>query len=193
MNWMTIIEQAAQGLGYELVSTERTPGGLLRVTIDFPWNPAAPVRWITAEDCEKLTRQLQYALEVDGLNYSRLEVSSPGIDRPLKNERDLERFSGEAVDVTLKESIGQVGQDQVEATVGHSRKKFRGILAKAESGWMLACQEPPIGTPPPKGTKKPKVQTYSLGFAWDEIKEARLAPLVNFKGRGSAPADETAE
>jgi ribosome maturation factor RimP len=70
------------GLGYDLVEIERAQGGTLRITIDWPWQPptegeAAVLQFITVEDCEKVTRQLQFALEVDGVDYKRLEVSSP--------------------------------------------------------------------------------------------------------------------
>ena len=96
-----IVEQTVTGFGYELVEIERSAGGLLRITIDFPWTPGAE-QFINVEDCEKVTRQLHFALEVDAVEYKRLEVSSPGIDRPLKREQDFERFAGEVVDVTLK-------------------------------------------------------------------------------------------
>ena len=91
-----IVEQIVTGLGYELVELERSAGGTLRVTIDFPWTPedGADEKLINVEDCERVTRQLQYTLEVEAVEYKRLEVSSPGIDRPLKGERDFERFAG---------------------------------------------------------------------------------------------------
>src|SRR5579864_2713366 len=103
------VEQTVAGLGYDLVEIERSAGGLLRVTIDLPWSgpksvdaaAGVPEPFVTVEDCEKVTRQLQFALEVDGADYKRLEVSSPGIDRPLRNEQDFERFVGEVIDVTL--------------------------------------------------------------------------------------------
>ena len=100
-----IVEQIVIGLGYDLVEIERCPGGLLRITIDLPWAapvegaPALPEPFITVEDCEKVTRQLQFALEVDGVDYKRLEVSSPGIDRPLRHEQDFVRFAGSVIDI----------------------------------------------------------------------------------------------
>ena len=125
-----------KGLGYDLVEIERTAGGLLRVTIDLPWmapnSEAAAVGLpdpaVTVEDCEKVTRQLQFALEVDGAEYKRLEVSSPGIDRPLRNEQDFERFAGEVIDLTLKAPMGAAAAGQVSPT----RKKFRGTLERVE-------------------------------------------------------------
>ncbi|MFZ9665268.1 MAG: ribosome maturation factor RimP, partial [Limnohabitans sp.] len=96
-----IVEQTVKGLGYDLVETERSAGGLLRVTIDLPWQVGAPEQFITVEDCEKVNRQLQFALEVEGLDYRRLEISSPGIDRPLRHAQDFERFVGHVIDITL--------------------------------------------------------------------------------------------
>jgi ribosome maturation factor RimP len=101
------IDDTVRGLGLELVELERSAGGLLRVTIDFPWSPGEPSeRLVTVEDCERVTRQLQYVLEVEGVDYRRLEVSSPGIDRPLRHALDFERFEGEEVDLVLKAPIG---------------------------------------------------------------------------------------
>ncbi|TXI23847.1 MAG: ribosome maturation factor RimP, partial [Ottowia sp.] len=127
------IDDTIRGLGFELVELERSAGGLLRVTIDFPWSPDEAVRLITVEDCERATRQLQYVLEVESVDYHRLEVSSPGIDRPLRHAQDFERFEGELVDVTLKAPIGEAAAGQVHA----SRKKFRGTLHKVDdSHWQ---------------------------------------------------------
>ncbi len=118
-----IVEQTVAGLGYDLVEIERSAGGLLRVTIDLPWTAPTseavaaglPEPFVTVEDCEKVTRQLQFALEVDGVDYKRLEVSSPGIDRPLRNEQDFERFVGEVIDITLKAPMGAAAAGQVSA------------------------------------------------------------------------------
>lgn len=111
-----VVEQIVTGLDYDLVEIERSAGGLLRVTIDLPWvQPAADVpapvveQFVTVEDCEKVTRQLQFALEVDGVEYKRLEVSSPGIDRPLRHEQDFVRFEGSVIDITLRAPIGAAG------------------------------------------------------------------------------------
>ena len=102
-----IVEQTVAGFGYDLVGIERSAGGLLRVTIDMPWQGRSqPEQFVNVEDCEKVTRQLQFALEVDGVEYKRLEVSSPGIDRPLRHARDFERFTGHVIDITLKAPFG---------------------------------------------------------------------------------------
>ena len=179
------IEQTVTGLGYELVEIERTGGGLLRVTIDMPYVKGAE-QFINAEDCEKVTRQLQFVLEVEGAEYARLEVSSPGIDRPLRNEKDFERFAGELIDITLKAPIGVAAS--AGSTVAASRKKFRGTLERvAQGGWQIVWSDAPPVKPGQRVSKKREpAPLQALGFTLDEISQARLAPIVNFKGRGAA-------
>ncbi|WP_162570475.1 ribosome maturation factor RimP [Variovorax sp. SRS16] len=191
------VEQTVAGLGYDLIEVERSAGGLLRVTIDLPWNgpnseaaaAGAPEPFVTVEDCEKVTRQLQFALEVDGADYKRLEVSSPGIDRPLRSEQDFERFAGEVIDITLKAPMGAAAGGQVSA----SRKKFRGTLervagADGSQGWQIVWTDEPQPKPGQKISKKRAPATLqALGFALDELREARLAPIVDFKGRRPKP------
>ena len=181
-----IVEQIVKGLDYDLVEIERAAGGLLRITIDLPWvqpEPGAPVaeQYVTVEDCEKVTRQLQFALEVDGVEYARLEVSSPGIDRPLRHEQDLIRFDGSVVDVTLKAPIGAAASGLVNAT----RKKFRGELSRADSGgWQIVWSDEPAVKPGQRISKKRvPAPLQALGFTLDEVRDIRLAPIVDFKGR----------
>lgn len=153
------------GLGYELVDVERAPRGLLRVFIDRVPGRSYPTgggEFVTVDDCEAVTRQLQYALEVDGVDYARLEVSSPGLDRPLKTPADYERFLGQAVSLVLKLPF-------------QGRKTWHGVLARAEApaeGWQLLLRQ---------GARE-----QVLGFAIDEVREARLVPVVDFKGRKAA-------
>ena len=185
-----IVEQTVSGLGYDLVEIERAQGGTLRITIDWPWQPptegeaAVPPQFITVEDCEKVTRQLQFALEVDGVDYKRLEVSSPGIDRPLRYEQDYQRFEGEVIDITLKAPMGAAAAGQVSPL----RKKFRGRLSRAEAGgWQIVWSDEPAAKPGQKISKKrAPAPLQVLGFTLDELREARLAPIVDFKGRGAA-------
>lgn len=191
-----VVEQVVRGLGYDLVEVERSAGGLLRVTIDMPWlspdadvtqpavhaETAAPAeRFVTVEDCEKVTRQLQFALEVEGVDYKRLEVSSPGIDRPLRHEQDFIRFTGAVIDITLKAPIGDAAAGQVHAL----RKKFRGTLERAASGgWQIVWSDAPAPKPGQKVSKKrAPAPVQVLGFTLDELRDARLAPIVDFKGR----------
>lgn len=195
-----IVEQTVSGLGYDLVEIERSAGGLLRITIDLPWvqpqDGVTPVvQFINVEDCEKVNRQLQFAMEVDGIEYKRLEISSPGIDRPLRHAQDYERFAGHVIDVTLKSPMGAAAGGQVHA----SRKKFRGTLEKVvaadgATGWQIVWSDAPPVKPGQKVSRKripPPLQ--ALGFALDELRESRLAPIVSFRGRGGPGATDGAE
>lgn len=125
--------------------------------------------------------QLQFALEVDGVEYKRLEVSSPGIDRPLRHEQDFVRFEGSVIDITLKAPMGAAAAGQVSA----NRKKFRGTLERAESGgWQIVWRDEPAVKPGQKVSKKRvPAPLQALGFTLDELRDARLAPIVDFKGR----------
>lgn len=181
-----IVAQTVTGLGYDLVELERSAGGTLRVTIDFPWNPGEE-KFVNVEDCERVTRQLQYTLEVEEVDYKRLEVSSPGIDRPLRSERDFERFAGEVVDITLKAPMGPAAAGQVAA----NRRKFRGTLEKTAQGWQVSWSDEPAPQPGRKVAKKKEPAVVQvLGFTLDELKEARLAAIVDFKGRKRAGVQE---
>ena len=187
-----IVEETVAGLGYDLVEIERSAGGLLRVTIDLPWQPPTPEtqdlpeQFVTVEDCEKVTRQLQFALEVDGAEYKRLEVSSPGIDRPLRHEQDFVRFEGSVIDLTLKEPMGAAAGGQVSA----NRKKFRGTLERSEAGgWQIVWSDEPAVKPGQRVSKKRvPAPLQALGFTLDELRDARLAPIVDFKGRAHKAA-----
>jgi len=181
-----IVEQTVKGLGYDLVETERSAGGLLRVTIDLPWQVGAPEQFITVEDCEKVNRQLQFALEVEGLDYRRLEISSPGIDRPLRHAQDFERFVGHVIDITLKAPLGAAASGLVSAL----RKKFPGTLerveatATTEAHWQITWRDEPAVKPGQRvSKKKAPMPLQVLGFKLEELRDARLAPLVDFKGR----------
>lgn len=189
-----VVEQTVAGLGYELVDVERLAGGLLRITIDRPWLAAdTPERFITVEDCETVTRQLLFALEVEGVEYKRLEVSSPGIDRPLRQEKDFVRFAGQVIDITLKAPIGATALGQVSA----NRKKFRGTLQRtqddaASRAWQIVWSDAPPAKPGQRlGKKRAPVPLQALAFSLEELREARLAPVVSFKGRGAKNGTQT--
>jgi len=189
MAWQDTVAQTVTGLGFDLVDLERSAGGLLRVTIDLPWEPPAEgaleaaEHFVTVEDCETVTRQLQYLLEVEGVDYRRLEVGSPGIDRPLRHERDFQRFVGHVVDITLKAPIGATGTD-----VAANRKKFRGTLERADDGqqWQIVWSDEPERKPGQRVSKKrTPAALQALAFQLSDLQQARLAPLVNFKGRAA--------
>jgi len=118
MSWQQALERTVTGLGYDLVDVERSAGGLLRVTIDRLPGQAYSTgagEFVLVEDCEIVTRQLQYVFEVEAVDYDRLEVSSPGLDRPLKKLADWRRFVGAQVEVTLRVAF-------------QGRKKWHGAL-----------------------------------------------------------------
>ena len=91
-----ILEQTLRGMGYELVDTQRSNGGrLLRIFIDKPGG-------VTIDDCASTTRHLQRVFAVEGIDYDRLEISSPGLDRPLRKPADFARFTGSRIDVRMQ-------------------------------------------------------------------------------------------
>ncbi len=93
------IEQAVSGLGYEVVDFETSPRGrLLRVFIDVPSHD----RGVSIEDCTAVSNHLSRLLLVENVDYDRLEVSSPGMDRPLKKSADYVRFAGQEVALRLR-------------------------------------------------------------------------------------------
>lgn len=101
-------------MGYELVELQVSNGGrLLRLFIDKAGG-------VTVEDCATVSRQLTRVLEVEGVDYERLEVSSPGLDRPLRKASDFARFSGHKADVRMRTP---------DVT---GRRRFVGVLRGAE-------------------------------------------------------------
>lgn len=89
------LEPVLAGLGYELVLLERAGRGLIRVFIDKPGG-------ITIDDCVAVSNHLTHLFTVDNIDYERLEVSSPGLDRPLVKPQDYARFAGEEVTLKLR-------------------------------------------------------------------------------------------
>ena len=189
--WQQALERTVTGLGFDLVDVERSAGGLLRVTIDrLPGATYAtgPGDFVLVEDCEIVTRQLQFLLEVEAVDYARLEVSSPGLDRPLKKVSDWQRFIGVEVEVTLREPF-------------QGRKKWRGdLVAGADNqAWrlMLPADKPLSRTASKRLAKQgasgaDEAARKTLDFLLAEVREARLVPVVDFKGRrggASGPLD----
>jgi len=83
-------------MGFELVDAQvSNRGRSLRIFMDKPGG-------ITLEDCAAVSRHLSRVLEVEGIDYDRLEVSSPGLDRPLCKPADFARFAGQKVDVRMR-------------------------------------------------------------------------------------------
>jgi ribosome maturation factor RimP len=151
-----LIESTAIGLGYELVDVERGPRGrLLRIFIDRPVDEAGGVGRITLDDCQRMTRQLQRVLEVEGIDYERLEVSSPGLDRVLKKPTDFRRFSGATAEVRMRVPID-------------GRRRFVGTVRGAsDSGVEL------------------EVDGAVLPLAFVNMEKARLVPELMKRPAGS--------
>lgn len=135
---MPLCERSLAAVGFELCELEYTRdqgGWVLRVYIDRPASDttatestlkgAPPPSTITHADCELASRQLGTALDVEDLipNAYRLEVSSPGVRRPLRRERDFARFVGHSVRV------------QMEAPID-GRKNFVGLLRSVSEGQL---------------------------------------------------------
>jgi ribosome maturation factor RimP len=96
LNPENVVEPVVAGMGYELVDLQASSGGrLLRLFIDKPGG-------IGVEDCAAVSRQLSRVFEVEGVDYDRLEVSSPGLDRPLRKSGDFERFAGRKAEVRMR-------------------------------------------------------------------------------------------
>ena len=158
-----IISAEVENLGYTLVDIEREAGGLLRITIENPDYE----RLITVLDCEKVSHQLSYALPVENIPFERLEISSPGLDRPVIVAADFERFSGMDIDLKLRVAVG-------------NRKNFRGVLQGLLSG-ELDSPDAKFGLlfEGADGTES------QLEFSIAEVDKARLVPVIDFKGRKS--------
>jgi ribosome maturation factor RimP len=104
-----LIEKTLRGLGYELVDLEMSNRGrMLRVFIDKQAG-------VNVDDCAAVSNQLTRLLAVEDVDYDRLEVSSPGLDRPLKRPQDFERFAGERAQVKIRVPI-------------NGRRNFVGVL-----------------------------------------------------------------
>src|SRR5690554_5012944 len=135
-----LVEQVVSGLGYELVDFESTPKGrLLRVFIDIE-------RGITVDDCATVSNQLSRVLEVENVDYDRLEVSSPGLDRPLKKAADFERFAGQEVQLRLRMPV-------------NNQRNYIGVLAGLIDGEVRL-----------------ETGKGEVSFPLEEIEKARLVP-----------------
>jgi len=103
-----LLERTVGGLGYQLADFEYVNNGrMLRVFIEKQHEvlPGMSLGGITLDDCASVSRQLQRVLEVEGVHYDRLEVSSPGLDRRLKKAADFARFAGCKAQVRLRHPV----------------------------------------------------------------------------------------
>ena len=116
MDVTRLVETTLEGLGYELVDLEVSGRGLMRVFIDRP-------EGISLDDCERVSNQLTRLFAVEGVEYERLEVSSPGLDRVLKKEADFVRFCGQKANIKLRMPLA-------------GRKNFIGVLGALQEGTL---------------------------------------------------------
>lgn len=139
MDLQQVVETTVEGLEFELVALERAGRGLLRVLIDHP-------EGISVDDCVLVSDQLTRVFAVENVDYDRLEVSSPGLDRPLNKPAHFTRFVGEQVKLRLR--VPREG-----------RKVFAGRLLEVMQGGVRIELE---GGP--------------AEFAFDAIDRANLVP-----------------
>lgn len=143
MDLQALLEKTLPGLGYELVDLNiGNRGRLLQVFIDKPGG-------ITIDDCTMVSNHLSRLLAVDlDYDYDRLEVSSPGLDRPLRTAAAFERFRGEKAQLKLRIPV-------------EGQRKFVGVLGSVQDGILEL-----------------EVDGVLKTFAMDNIEKARLVPAI---------------
>ena len=147
MDLIALIEKTVVGLGFELVDIEQSPRGrVLRVFIDMPGKAGG----VDVEDCALVSNQLSRVLAVENVDYDRLEVSSPGMDRVVKKESDFVRFAGQMIQIKLR--------------IPHNNlRNFQGRL--------LGCEEGQVSLHLSADGKEENVT-----LAFNNIEKARLVP-----------------
>ncbi len=140
-----LLEKTLPPMGYELVDWESSPKGrLVRVFIDKPGG-------VDVEDCARVSEQLTRLFAVENVDYDRLEVSSPGLDRPLKRAADFARFAGAEAEVRVHNPID-------------GSRRFKGILRGLDEGAVLLETEQGLRTLP-----------------LEDIDRARLVPKIEWR------------
>ena len=140
-----LLERTVPALGYELVDWERSPRTkLIRVFIDKP-------NGVDVEDCAQVSNHLTRLFAVEDVDFERLEVSSPGLDRPVKRLSDYTRFAGREAQLTLRAPVD-------------GAKRIKGILRGAEGEDVLV--ETAAG-----------VKSFPFGT----IARARLVPQITWR------------
>lgn len=140
MDLSVLLEKTLAGLGYELVDFERSgKGRLLRVFIDKPGG-------VGVDDCAAVSHHLNRLLTVENVAYERLEISSPGLDRPLKSERDFMRFVGQKARVRLRVPVD-------------GQRNFVGVLRETRAGKVQI-----------------EIDGRLLSLDLDNLEKARLVP-----------------
>lgn len=98
MKIQKILEETIPGLGFELVDIEITPAKIIRVFIDKDGG-------LSVEDCADVSNHLSKVFLVEEIDYNRLEISSPGLERPLKKIQDYAKFVGRLAKIKTHDAI----------------------------------------------------------------------------------------
>lgn len=164
-----LLSPTVEALGLELIGVEYLPapgGAMLRLYIDVPEGEAASGRMVGIEDCESVSREVSAQLDVEDpiSSHYTLEVSSPGVDRPLFTAAQFARFAGEQAKVTLK-----LPQD--------GRRRLQGRILGVEGDAVRLEVEGPGG------------QLLALEVAIGNVEKARLVP--DWAALGYAPSKES--
>jgi ribosome maturation factor RimP len=142
-----LLERTIPPLGYELVDWESTPrGGLVRVFIDKP-------NGVDVEDCARVSDHLTRLFAVENVDFERLEVSSPGLDRALKKPSDFARFEGEEAELKLFAPIGNA-------------RRIKGVLRGCDGATVRF---------------ETKEGVHAIALA--DIARARLVPRIEWRKR----------
>ena len=140
---VTVVERTLAGMGFELVDAQvSNHGRLLRIFIDRPGG-------ITVDHCADVSRHLTHVLAVEGIDYDRLEVSSPGLDRPLRKASEFARFAGQRVEVRMR------------TPDAGGRRRYSGVLRGEQDG--VATVE---------------VDGQAVALRLDDMERAKLVPNV---------------
>src|SRR5438309_10995706 len=140
-----LLEKTLPPMGYELVAWDMSPRSrLVRVLIDKP-------RGVDVDDCARVSNHLTRLFAVEEIDFERLEVSSPGLDRPVKRLADFARFAGQEAELTLAAPVD-------------GAKRIKGILRGTEGDDVLV--ETVAGV---------------KAFPFVTIARARLVPAIDWK------------
>jgi len=144
-----LLEMTLPPMGFELVDLETSPKGrLVRVFIDKPQGAGSLV---SVEDCARVSHHLTHLFTVENIDYDRLEVSSPGLDRPLKKLPDYVRFAGEEAQINLREPAD-------------GARRWKGTLRGVADGNVLL-----------------ETATGTRAIPFDAIDRGRLVPKIEWR------------
>ncbi|MCX8747230.1 MULTISPECIES: ribosome maturation factor RimP [Snodgrassella] len=160
MDIQGILEKTLPGLGYELVNYELTSQGDLRVFIDKAEGG------ISLDDCVAVSNHLSRVLAVEDVDYQRLEISSPGLDRPLTKPADFARFAGQLAKIKTRLPID-------------GQKNFIGRINGIDDNGLIS-----ITLEEANEIRRAKRAAVAAGktvcIEWQNVDKARLKPEFDF-------------